>query len=92
MEALTIEGRKREYYRAIKTRGEALLGKPRIQIATIHTVKGGEADNVALMPDMARRSFDTMGDEEARVFYVAASRARYNLHLIHPQTERYFQL
>jgi len=92
MDALDIRSKNREYYRSILARGESLVQEPRIQIATIHTVKGGEADNVAIMPDMARRSYDSMGDDESRVFYVAASRARYNLHLIHPQTERYYRL
>ena len=95
MEVLNIPQSQREYYRAIRHRGESLLDAPRITIATIHSVKGGEADNVALFADMANASYQeymTTPDNEARCFYVGVSRAKLGLHLIHPQTSRYFPL
>lgn len=58
---------------------------PPILVSTIHGVKGGEADNVALCLDLTRRSRlallnDT--DNELRVLYVAVTRTKCNLYLI----------
>ena len=48
--------------------GEKFKDKPRIIISTIHQSKGGEADNVVLLTDMGRLSWDSLGsDEENRV-------------------------
>lgn len=66
---------------------EDLTEMPRIHISTIHSVKGGEADNVALLPNMLKLSYDQYErdpDEEARVWYVAATRAKKNLYLLAP--------
>jgi len=84
---------KREYYRAILRRGggKALVADPRIHIRTIHSVKGGEADNVAVMTDMSYKTYQTFqqeADDEHRVFYVGMTRTRKNLHIILPQTEK----
>lgn len=56
-----------------------------IYVGTIHSVKGGEADNVAVVLDMSRRSY--MGiyediDDELRCLYVAVTRAKKCLYLI----------
>jgi superfamily I DNA/RNA helicase len=72
-----------------------LTGDPRIQISTIHGSKGGEADNVLLLTDISPKtyaSYQENEDDESRVFYVAATRAKQNLHIIMPRTGRYFQL
>ena len=82
---------KREYYQSVLRAGHRLQDEPKIAINTIHGVKGGEADNVALMTDMTTRSYDSMqlnADNEHRVFYVGATRARQNLHIIQPQSPR----
>ena len=82
---------KREYYLSALRNGHRLQDAPKIIINTIHGVKGGEADNVALMTDMTSRSYESMNlnaDNEHRVFYVGATRARKNLHIIQPQTVR----
>lgn len=86
---------KREYYLSVLRRGYRLQDVPKIHINTIHGVKGGEADNVALMTDMTNRSYDSMqlnADNEHRVFYVGATRARKNLHIIQPQTLRGYHI
>lgn len=86
-----ISLQKREYYLSILRQGHRLQDEPKININTIHGVKGGEADNVALITDMTSRSYDSMqlnADNEHRVFYVGATRARKNLHIIQPQTIR----
>ena len=62
-------------------------GVPRIEINTIHGVKGKEADNVVLCPDMTHRtyrSFETDPDSEHRVFYVAVTRAKHTLYILPP--------
>lgn len=67
----------------------------RIRIATIHGVKGKEAENVVLLPDMAfltHRSFVKDEDPEHRVFYVGVTRAKENLYLHSPITDKFYQL
>ena len=82
-----ISEKKREYYRRIKKHGESLT-KPRVTLSTIHGVKGGECENVVLLPDMARQTnkIQMLGgkyaDEEHRVFYVGASRTKNNLYIM----------
>ena len=69
--------------------------RPRIRIATIHSVKGKEADNVLLLPDMTsltHNSYIKDGDSEHRVFYVGATRAKKHLYLHKPMTEMYYPL
>ena len=80
----------RSYMLAALRKGEKLLKTPRIQLSTIHSAKGGEADNVVLFSDMARRTFNGMQlfpDNERRVFYVGATRTRNNLNIIVPRTK-----
>ena len=70
--------------RAVIKRG-GLGEAPRIRVSTIHGVKGGEADNVAILPDMGRltySNFETDPQDEHRCAYVAATRAKQNLHVL----------
>ncbi|MCK5603168.1 ATP-dependent helicase [Candidatus Pacearchaeota archaeon] len=86
---------KREYYIALLRRGIKLTSEPTVHINTIHGVKGGEADNVMLLTDMAWRSHQGLQedpDNEHRVFYVGATRARKNLHIVLPQGENYYEI
>lgn len=67
----------------------------RVRITTIHAVKGAEADNVVLMPDMTyftETNYRNNPDDEHRVFYVGATRAKENLFLHAPLTERFYPL
>lgn len=85
----------REYFIAARRRGETLVNKPRIRISTIHGAKGGEADNVLLLTDLAPRTFMEMQmdyDNECRVFYVGVTRTRHNLHLLQPRTNMAFNI
>jgi superfamily I DNA/RNA helicase len=85
----------RIYFQAARRRGESLIGKPRIKISTIHGAKGGESENVVVMTDVARRTFLAMErdpDDEIRVFYVAATRAKENLFIVMPRTKNFFQV
>lgn len=84
----------REYFLAARRQGES-LNKPRININTIHGVKGGEADHVAIITDMASRSYRYMEmfpDDEHRVFYVAATRAKSGLNIIQPQSRLFYEI
>ena len=68
--------------------------KPLINVSTIHTVKGGEAQNVIILPDITkkvREQLDTMPDSEHRVFYVGVTRASKRLYLVKPQTPVYYE-
>lgn len=67
--------------------------EPRVNISTIHTVKGDEADVVVLMSDISKAvasQLDMDEDSEHRVFYVAVTRAKEKLILIQPQTRLFY--
>jgi hypothetical protein len=90
-----ISAVEREYFIAARRAGETFLGEPRIKISTIHGVKGAEADNVVVLTDLAPRTFyeaQNNLDDELRVFYVAVTRAKLNLHLVQPFTQYGFLL
>jgi hypothetical protein len=90
-----ISFNQRVYYVTALRRGADLTKKPRIAIDTIHGVKGGEADHVAMMSDMTSKTWKNFRfdpDDEWRCFYVGATRTRGNLHLVLPTTPKAFQL
>lgn len=90
-----IPEEEREYFIAALRRGEKLLKEPRIKISTIHGVKGGEAENVVLMTDMATRThreFQDNPDDEHRVWYVGITRAKRRLYIMQPQTNKYYEI
>ena len=66
---------------------QALREEPRIYLSTVHGVKGGEADVVAVFPDLSEegdRSYATTEagrDAVTRLFYVAMTRSRDELYL-----------
>ena len=84
----TIE--RKEYIRAMRRNGEALNKDPRIHLSTIHSVKGGERQNVVLLTDLSHntyKSYEKNPDDENRLFYVGATRTKENLHIIQPKDE-----
>lgn len=84
----------REYYRSCLRNGEDVHALPRVLIDTIHSVKGGEADNVVVLPDWTPRidkEFAVNPDAEHRVWYVAVTRARNRLYLLTPQSNLHYQ-
>tara|TARA_A100000172_G_scaffold32826_1_gene19687 strand:+ start:194 stop:1807 length:1614 start_codon:yes stop_codon:yes gene_type:complete len=84
------------YLRQVMRNKNKLDDKPRIEVSTIHASKGGERDNVMLLTDLSygpyRSSQDTLQgrDDEARVFYVGATRAKKKLVIVHT-TEAQFE-
>jgi superfamily I DNA/RNA helicase len=68
---------------------------PKIDVATIHSVKGGEADNVILMEDITQPVFEQLDrdpDSEHRVFYVGVTRAKENLIIVKSQSQYRYRL
>lgn len=69
------------------------LYMPKIKLTTIHGAKGGEADRVIVLPDVSARTLNAYRedpDQEHRVFYVAASRARRELVIATPVTTSFY--
>lgn len=84
----------REYFIAALRRKENLR-RPRIHVSTIHGAKGGECDNVLLFTDVSNKTAREMHrkpDDEARVFYVGATRALQRLCVVEPQTPAHFAI
>lgn len=76
---------RRTYYRALLRAHGTLKLKPQVQLETIHGSKGTEAPQVALFLECSRRVWEEWQlapDEEHRVWYVGATRAREVLHVV----------
>lgn len=76
-------------------RREGLTAKARIEIGTIHSAKGKEADHVVLATDMSHKtytSYETNPDAEHRVWYVGVTRARQSLTILDPKTDKFYPL
>lgn len=91
LEPELLKARPWKYLRALQRRcGDAVFDeRPAIELGTIHSVKGDEADHVVLLTDMAaasRESLERAPDGEHRVWYVGVSRARDSLYLVTPAT------
>lgn len=83
----------RVYMQQALRQGEKITKEPRIRINTIHATKGGEAENVFIVTDMAYRTHQEYldnEDDERRVWYVAVTRAKENLFIQAPKTSLYF--
>ena len=84
------------YIRNMLARGENIIKAPRIIMSTIHGAKGGEADNVLLLPDITKSAVDANDidpDDLHRLFYVAVTRAKKALHILEPKNyERAYPL
>jgi len=81
---------RKEYIRAMRRNGESLKDNPRIQLSTIHSVKGGEKQNVVLLTDLTHntnKAYEKNPDDENRLFYVGATRTKENLHVIQPKDD-----
>jgi len=73
--------------------GEELSKEARVKLSTIHSAKGGEAENVLLILDntkmireAAEKSLDKE-DEENRVWYVGVTRTKQNLYIMAAKKE-----
>ena len=84
------------YIRNMLANKEKITQTPRIILSTIHAAKGGEADNVLILPDITKSAVnnnDINPDELHRLFYVAVTRAKKSLHILEPKNyERAYML
>jgi DNA helicase-2/ATP-dependent DNA helicase PcrA len=81
------------YIREMLSKGEELRKDPRVKLSTIHSAKGGEADNVLLILDNTKTIRDAVEkssdkqDEEHRVWYVGVTRTKQNLYIMAAKKE-----
>ena len=88
-----ISPAERSYILSMLRRGEKITKTPRVKLSTIHSAKGGEADNVLLLTDIPHRTwkeYEKHPDDDTRVFYVGLTRAKQNLHIVQPMSNKYF--
>lgn len=81
------------YYQRLGANGYGLSAAPKCSISTIHAAKGGEADHVILLSDMAYRSYQEyvkQPDNERRVAYVGVTRAKEKLTIVLPSSKLYY--
>jgi superfamily I DNA/RNA helicase len=79
------------YILRARQRGERLLSRPRVRVSTIHGAKGGQADHVVVMKEMARRTYADMRrepEDEVRVWYVGVTRAREKVTIVESQVQQ----
>jgi DNA helicase-2/ATP-dependent DNA helicase PcrA len=81
------------YIRNMLSQGEQLEDTARVILSTIHSAKGGEAENVLLILDNTKnirnaveRSEDK-SDEENRIWYVGITRTKQNLYILAAKKE-----
>lgn len=89
-EALNWDQSLLDYIRTIIGRKPTNLHSPHINISTIHSIKGGEADNVILFTDITKNIEENLQrnpDSEHRVFYVGVTRAKKSIRIILPRTK-----
>lgn len=73
-----------------------LLDRPRLWPGTIHSVKGGEATNVILFPDISpagsKLYWSPEGHRVVRLFYVAMTRAYRRLIICSPESTHHVEI
>ena len=81
------------YIRTMLQAGEELSKEARVKLSTIHSAKGGEANNVLLIMDNTKtireateKSLDKE-DEEHRIWYVGVTRTKQNLYIMAAKKE-----
>lgn len=90
-----IPADEREFFLVALRSGERLSREPRVTLSTIHGAKGAEADNVALITDVAYRTWARAQedpDPETRVTYVGITRTKKNLFIVEPNTVRFMDI
>ena len=86
---LGIPAEQREYYISLLRSGVKLLQPPNVSVNTIHGVKGGEADHIILLSDMAKRTYEEMQLDpcsEVRVAYVGLTRSKNKVTIVQPSS------
>jgi superfamily I DNA/RNA helicase len=94
-DALKISNDQMIYYRDLLRKKIKVKEDPKINVNTIHSVKGAEADNVIISLNVTRsvfRNIQQNPDSEHRVFYVGATRAKKNLYILLPDQRYYYDI
>ena len=92
-EAFTVDPEECLYIREMLRNNEKLSQDARIKLSTIHSAKGGEADNVLLILDNTKTIREALeksqdkADEENRVWYVGVTRTKQNLYIMTAKQE-----
>ena len=82
------------YIRQMLSNKEKLSEEARVKLSTIHSAKGGEADNVLLILDNTEKIREAIdkspekADEEHRVWYVGVTRTKQNLYIMAAKEDR----
>jgi superfamily I DNA/RNA helicase len=66
-----------------------------INIETIHSITGGEADNVVIMEDITKNVASNLiknPDTENRIFYTGVTRTKENLYILQNETKNFYNL
>jgi DNA helicase II / ATP-dependent DNA helicase PcrA len=87
--------RKDYLQRCIELHGVSATLKPKLQLQSIHQSKGQEAHTVILDTELAKKTYDGMmnnPDDEHRVWYVGATRAREKLVVLLPMNQLHYQI
>lgn len=82
------------YLRALERWGQEAIENTKVRVGTIHSVKGAEADNVVVSTEINKPvahdiQFNWGRTTEARVWYVAVTRARRRLILLDNPRDQY---
>ena len=84
---------KAKYYRLCLTNGYKFNEMPKVTISSIHKAKGGECQNVVIITDVSFITWSNIySDDEHRVWYVAVSRCKENLHIVMEQGNKFYKI
>ena len=92
-DVFTVDPEECLYIREMLRFQEKLSQEPRVKLSTIHSAKGGEADNVLLILDNTKTIREALEksqdkyDEEQRVWYVGVTRTKQNLYIMTAKQE-----
>ena len=81
------------YIRNMLSQGEKLDLPARVVLSTIHSAKGGEAENIVLILDNTKNIREAIErspdkeDEENRIWYVGVTRTKQNLYIMAAKKE-----
>lgn len=81
--------------RVYETYGVNKMLSPSLTLQSIHQSKGQEAHTVILDTELAKKTYDAMmdnADDEHRVWYVGATRAREKLTVLLPMNQLHYQI
>lgn len=88
-----MEINKKNYFRRLLENGYKFSDDSKIAISTIHQSKGGECENIVIIPDVSYTSWKNINsDDEHRVWYVAISRCSKDLIIIQEQTNLFYKI